>query len=167
MSKVTDAERRKVAESMRGCAREGCDFCYGNVLRCIDPEGWKTGFYNALYEWHPKAWNLLADLIEPSDGFDLDAIQRACFEGMEGSDEPEWTLYTTIYDAICRYKRGESGMPDAGACDRNVLLALADEVERDAEIQRHREKDGGKAHITSFDLWDYANHIREACGEEL
>lgn len=29
---------------------------------------------------------------------------------MKGCDEPEWTLYTSIYDVISRYKRGESGL---------------------------------------------------------
>lgn len=66
----------------------------------------------------------LADLIEPTDGFDLDTVQRVCFECMEGCDESEWTLYTTIHDAIARYKRGESGP----TCDREALLDLAGEL---------------------------------------
>lgn len=66
---------------------------------------------------------------------------------MEGCDEPEWTLYTTIHDAIARYKRGESGP----TCDRDALLALADEM----EAEKNFVLTGG-----------YARRIREALGVE-
>lgn len=134
MSSIPDAERREAAY----------------LLRCIDvsdltPEEMDNGDGRAklagrvaevlcighapyYFDAEPVV-NRLADLIEPSDGFDLDAIQRVCFEGMEGCDEPEWTLYTTVYDAICRYKREKSGKPDEGACDRDALLALAREMD--------------------------------------
>lgn len=72
-----------------------------------------------------RLFERLADLIDPTDGFDLDTVQRVCFECMEGCDEPEWTLYTTIHDAIARYKRGESGP----TYDRAALLALAGQME--------------------------------------
>lgn len=98
-----------------------------------------------------KVVERLADLIEPTDGFDLDTVQRVCFECMEGCDEPEWTLYTTVYEAIARYKRGESGP----TYDRDALLALAEEIE---------DNDLTYCVSTQYVLDSYARRIREALG---
>ena len=107
---VTDDERRRVAAELRS---ETATYLAENRLvndmphrlaRIIDAH-W-TGSGPQLSDLFPR----LAELIEPADGFDLDTVQRVCFECMEGCDEPEWTLYTSIYDAITRYKRGEAGV---------------------------------------------------------
>lgn len=73
--------------------------------------------------------------------FDIDELEKDVFFLMEGADEPEWSLYNTIYTAITLYKRRESGhvvcnpyelthscIKD-GICDRNKLLKLADMLE--------------------------------------
>lgn len=107
----------------------------------------------------------LADLIDPTDGFDLDTVQRVCFECMEGCDEPEWTLYTTIHDAIARYKRGES----VPTYDRDALLRLADELEAGARVARARrwnEPANAAMAIALADEYEAnARRIREALGE--
>lgn len=117
----TDTERREAARRLRKL-RSGWSSgeCYYTIINALGlPDTSREDGGAALYA-------RLADLIEPTDGFDLDTVQRVCFECMEGCDEPEWTLYTTIHDAIARYKRGESGL----TCDRDALLALANELER-------------------------------------
>lgn len=100
----------KYAEQLR-------DELYGVVL----PDGLPHDCFELL--------DRLADLIEPTNGFDLDHIAQVCFECLEGCDEPEYTLYDTILAAISRYKRGESGLPSSALVDRDALLALADEIE--------------------------------------
>lgn len=119
---TTDGERHEVARKLRELERGviGALIPTGelaeNILRAID-----YGHSGAI-----TPYGCLANLIEPTDGFDLDTVQRVCFECMEGCDEPEWTLYTTIYSAIARYKRGESGP----TYDRQALLELADSLDR-------------------------------------
>ena len=115
---VTDEERREVARRLRELAGKyvtlgelesilGIALTSGKVDICRDAED----------------LNRLADLIEPSavvhecvpgecpinvrpsnaDGLDLDAILRTCHELMEWCDGPEWTLCSTIYDAVLTY----------------------------------------------------------------
>lgn len=144
---MTDDERRRVVAELREMSDwddevDCTDFGkrVSNLLyRALGCDGTEGDFYAAL-----------ADLIEPTDGFDLDTVQRACFECMEGCDEPEWTLYTTIYSAIARYKRGESG-PTYG---RDALLALADEMD-------HTDSEVG---WTDDAMPHFARRIREALG---
>ena len=49
--------------------------------------------------------------------------------------------------------------------DREALLALADEMDRDGKIQRGRQKAGERWFIDGLDVREYARRIREACGE--
>ena len=152
---MADDERREVARRLREIrpCKSG-HIKWWEIARALglkQPAGWF-----GWEKFEPDSTNRLADLIEPTDGFDLDTVQRVCFECMEGCDEPEWTLYTTIHDAIARYKRGESGL----TCDRDALLALADEMELD-----------GAGALDDGDwckplLIEYARRIREALGME-
>ena len=100
---VTDDERRRVAAELRLL---GSALCQGKKSRITIDDLRRMLFARPC---PGTTADRLADLIEPSNGFDFDTVQRVCFERMEGCDEPEWTLYTSIYDAIARYKRGESG----------------------------------------------------------
>lgn len=50
-------------------------------------------------------------------------------------------------------------------CDRDALLALADEMDRDGRTQRERQKAGERWFIDGLDVREYARRIREACGE--
>lgn len=87
---------------------------------------------------------------------------RGCHE--EGCDEPEWTLYTTIHDAIARYKRGESGP----TYDRDALLALAEEMEAGPRRERclvAPDCSECAGHCSERLREYYARRIREVCGE--
>lgn len=113
---VTDNERREVAQRLREL--DYAHFQESLICAYLDALG-----IEGYEDWAGVA-HRLADLIDPPNGFDLDTVQRVCFECMKGCDEPEYTLYTTIYDAIARYKRGESGPTG----EIYALLSLADEM---------------------------------------
>ena len=51
------------------------------------------------------------------------------------------------------------------SCDREALLALAEELDRDGRLQRERQKSGKRWFIDGLDVREYARRIREACGE--
>lgn len=140
---TTVEERREVARRLREL--DYSDLQESLICAYLDALG-----IEGYEDWVSIA-HRLADLIEPTGGFDLDTVQRVCFECMEGCDEPEWTLYTTIHDAIARYKRGESGP----TYDREALLALADEMD-DACPE--------SASVAVVYIDDYARRIREALG---
>lgn len=165
MEMINDSKRREVAAKLRGNPEDthiphrigrhygmGCHEAadrFWNMCYRIR----EAGNYDIAF----STTSVLADLIEPTDGFDLDTVQRVCFECMEGCDEPEWTLYTTIYAAIARYKRGESGP----TYDRDALLELADELDTCA-VDRLNHL--GEADRISGR--EYAERIREALGVE-
>ena len=144
----TDAERREVARRLRELHLNPWDDAACEIAQCAGIACCNSECHgsNETPECTMALCAHLADLIEPTDGFDLDTVQRVCFKCMEGCDEPEWTLYTTIHDAIARYKRGESGP----TYDRDALLALSDEM----GAEKNFVLVGG-----------YARRIREACGE--
>lgn len=80
--------------------------------------------------------NLVADLIEPSE--------RACY----------------YYDAETNHCR----CYDTRLVDREALLALADEMDRDGKMQWERQKAGEHWFIDGLDVREYARRIREALG---
>lgn len=155
----TDTERREVARRLRDMRLDPWDDAACEIAQCVGIACCNSECHgsNETPECMMALCDRLADLIKPTDGFDLDTVQRVCFECMEGCDEPEWTLYTTIYDAIARYKRGESGP----TYERDALLAMADEME---EVAQSRWEAGHKG-IAITDA-DRAARIREALGEE-
>ncbi len=52
------------------------------------------------------------------------------------------------------------------SCDRDALLALADEMDKDVRLQRERQKSGKRWFIDGLDVREYARRIREALGVE-
>lgn len=50
--------------------------------------------------------------------------------------------------------------------DREALLALADELDKDGRLQRERQKSGKRWFIDGLDVREYARRIREALGVE-
>ena len=52
------------------------------------------------------------------------------------------------------------------SCDRDALLSLADEMDRDGKMQRERQKAGEHWFIDGLDVREYARRIREALGVE-
>lgn len=163
----TDDDRREVARRLRDCVKNKAE---GEMLSLNGSSAairWLISsgvFGDKKYHSGADLIYRLADLIEPTDGFDLDTVQRVCFECMEGCDEPEWTLYATIHDAIARYRRGESGP----SCDRDALLALADEMEAGPRRERcpvAPDCSECAGHCSERLSEHYARRIREACGE--
>lgn len=163
---ATNDEKQRVAERLREYASWDDD---GSLVDCQE---WGESVLNLLDcgDTEGECYEALADLIEPDNGFDLDTVQRVCFECMEGCDEPEYTLYSSIYDAIARYKRGESGIPAAQVCDREALLRLADELDARAvellklnDLDRSRQRRSARTDHAG-DLMAACGRIREACG---
>jgi hypothetical protein len=150
---ATDGERRAAARSLRDIAAHSEWVHAESIQKALGLETHPLLIDGSLYT--SASVSRLADLIEPTDGFDLDTVARVCFECLEGCDEPEYTLYDTILTAITRYKHGESGLPLEMLVDRDALLALADEME------------SGPSGYTSR-LWFIraASRIREALGVE-
>ena len=50
-------------------------------------------------------------------------------------------------------------------CDREALLELADEMKKDARIQREREKEGNPHYLDGLDVMEYASRIRHAVND--
>lgn len=129
---------------------------YGHTYSVGCPDSGCMGFeILAVYktkEDAAAAWNRR---VEPADGFDLDKLRRVCFECMGCCDEPELTLYTAIYDAIARYRRGESGP----TCDIDALLALADGLQSMGE-----RSDAKGRYDLGTTFREIAGRIREALG---
>ena len=55
---------------------------------------------------------------------------------------------------------------DSKKVDRDALLELADEMDRDGKMQRERQKAGEHWFIDGLDVMEYARRIREALGVE-
>ena len=91
------------------------------------------------YWWgiHGFDWYMFADYLLEAIGFDKDSSS-------------EWT--EQLADLI------------EPSCDRDALLALADELDRDGKIQRGRQKAGERWFIDGLDVREYARRIREALG---
>ena len=103
-------------------------------------------------------------------------VEKCVFGNVDRHSEAE--LFTRLADLI---DPGESGqnldknrdtvqiespaVQKAPECDRDALLALADEMDRDGKIQRGRQKAGERWFIDGLDVREYARRIREACGE--
>lgn len=153
---TTVEERREVARRLREL--DYSDLQESLICAYLDALGIK-----GYEDWIGIA-HRLADLIEPTDGFDLDTVARVCFECLEGCDEPEYTLYDTILTAITRYKHGESGLPLEMLVDRDALLAMAEEMVEMFRIGAFTGE-GLDARGCRVLHGEYARRIREACGE--
>lgn len=88
MSMATDDERREVARRLReeadypGHAVQYMEQFISDLRQVLFGDLNPTADYSEMFA-------RLADLIEPTDGFDLDTVQRVRFECMGGCDEPE------------------------------------------------------------------------------
>ena len=137
----TDDERRRVTAALRRAS------VY--TLRTRRNDEIVTEWYVALMSELANAvglaadggtdvFNRLADLIDPGDAIPGEACELA------GAGE---------------------GEPLPPMVDREALLALADEMDRDGRTQRERQKAGERWFIDGLDVREYARRIREACGE--
>ena len=66
---------------------------------------------------------------------------------------------------VLRFRAADVEFVPKPTCDREALLALADDMDRDGKIQRGRQKAGERWFIDGLDVREYARRIREACGE--
>lgn len=134
---ATDDERRRVAERLRECKSH------------VDGAGWfwlidevaGAHIVASSEERLKSGANRLADLIEPTP---------------TSSDKLRHYSDTTATCDVSQSRR--SGV------DREALLALAEEMERDGRVQRERQKAGERWFIDGLDVMEYARRIREACG---
>ena len=93
---ATDGERRAAARSLRDIAAHSEWVHAESIQKALGLETHPLLIDGSLYT--SASVSRLADLIEPTDGFDLDTVARVCFECLEGCDEPEYTLYDTIHE---------------------------------------------------------------------
>lgn len=87
-------------------------------------------------------------------------VEKCVFGNVDRHSEAE--LFTRLADLIEPTKPVDF---DGFAVDRDALLALADEMDRDGKMQRARLKDGEHWFIDGLDVREYARRIREALGE--
>lgn len=90
-----------------------CPFCGGDAMTCFDDErmifrhsvecivcGGRSGWYSTK-EVAATAWNARAAVTD--EQFSL-AVHEWALARMEGCDEPEWSMYSGIVDAIGRHR---------------------------------------------------------------
>lgn len=162
---VTDDERRRVAERLRGLH----DYETANVIvrTCL---GLRPGMLMDKGT-RRRMGDFIADLIDPDSHpipkFDptergIDSIYEWCRERLEGADGAEDYLYCTIMRAIEDYRHpGRATAYTVRAVDREALLALADEMDHPIRQAVWNQTAGvRREHIMA----EYARHIREALG---
>lgn len=127
---VTNDDRRRVAAALRHYAHSDLD---GGLLPSLKDAAevaggtWRTLFLR------------LADLIEPN--------------GIDVMSMDEIAEFATVPEKISPLLEKSDRVIDR--CDRDALLALADEMDMDA---------GCNAYVDDYSVNDYARRIREACG---
>ena len=165
---ITNDERRRIAAKLRACAGteyiEVEELC--EVIECTD------GFRGT--DGEPAIWNRLADLIDPETKMAQDSPRR--LEEVKASDGSisqinRETLQVTYSRStggpdgkayMVKVRHRDKGWErDFYAVDCEALLALANEM--DHLIIYRDEMFRGNDVVEAF--YDYADRIREACGE--
>lgn len=112
---MNDEERREVAQKLRSERYRPWDDVACEMAQCVGIGCCNSECHGSSEtpECAEKLAHRLADLIEPEPEptFDewLKDVKETCFASMEGCDEPEWSLFSTINDAIDFYRSGKSG----------------------------------------------------------
>ena len=134
---ATDDERREVAERLRGLNGD-----VSHVRRVYEAEGLSI-FCDDQADYY--------QICETVAGY-LPA------EHMHPCDYEE--LHSRLADLI---EPGDMshGCRDTVACDRDALLALAEEMQGYADVAASGD---GFPYVNAGSLWSYADRIREACG---
>lgn len=142
---VTDDERRRVAAALReyasfDCEDEGEEEC---LVDCAD---WGERVLNLLGcgDTEGECYAALADLIEPSEP-KVKCVAKVKIDGEQ--------LEKLVHDAAV----------ELTGIDRDALLALADEMERRADLPSLTV--AGQDLVFSDFLVGYARRVRKACGE--
>lgn len=82
-----------IARFAREMGTKGFDFNRENVARCINR--------NPAYD--SECWKHLADIIEPT--FGIKHVWEWAFANLESCDEPEFSMFDSILNAIDTYHR--------------------------------------------------------------
>ena len=134
---VSDDERREVAERLREIELSKSGYvAWWKIAKAL-----KLKQLDGWFGWEkfdPDSAKRLADLIEP--------VRDAS---------------ATHTDATATRDVSQCRRSDV---DRDALLELADEMDRDGRVQRERQKAGEQWLIDGLDVIEYARRIREACG---
>ena len=155
MTACTDDERREVARRLRDkkaeCEERGYPWMCDDLILALG--------YDHDYEAGDEIFDRLADLIEPSIPKDPGKAGLACVDAfireMRHSTEEERGEYSAMLKKMS---------VELHPVDRDALLALADDMDRDGKIQRGRQKAGERWFIDGLDVREYARRIREALG---
>ena len=158
---VTNEDRRRVAAKLREYASWDSE---GTLVEYLD---WGESVLNLLDcgDTEGECYAALAELIEPGDlGDPIEDIKKWCLSAMEGADGALDTMLCEIVGAIEEYQHPELVRAETKrAVDRDVLLALADAMERKADDFDATVGDVPMVHAGY--LTAYAARIREACGK--
>lgn len=132
---VTDDERRRAAAALRECLD-------GRVC---------------LHNWRKTLLETVAEAVGMTAG-DNPTAQDLC-DRLADLIDPG-----TATDQTSDKTKSQDISLSVSLCDREELLALADEMDRDGRTQRERQKAGERWFIDGLDVQMYARRIREACG---
>ena len=155
----TNEERRNVAKCLRGNPKDtiiphkngrnhgmGCHEAADRFWDICDRIK-EAGKYDIAF----SSTGVLADLIdpEPEPTFDewLKDVKETCFANMEGCDEPEWSLFSTINDAIGLYLSGKSGY-ECRMIDYSIIYRGACSIEYDTVHLDYRCSECGEVFET-------------------
>ena len=134
---VTDDERREVAERLRD--EVGCGSSWPGMERLGLILGIKR---EPRTGWEGRILTRLADLIEPSGS--VKCVAEVKVDGEK--------LKKLVHDSVAEYV----------GVNREALLGLAEEMQGYADGAASAD---GYPYVNAGELWAFADHIREACGE--
>ena len=149
---VTDDERREVAERLRG---DPCD--------TLIP--YRTGIHFGMgcREAANRFWDM-CERIKSAGDYDIAHSTRSVLADLIEPSEPK---VKCVAEVKVDGERLEKLVHDAAAeltgIDRDALLALADEMERRADLSSLTV--AGQDLVFSEFLVGYARRVRKACGE--
>ena len=164
---ISDTERREVARRLREYSGGRKAFHLGRLCAACGID--KSRLMSRTTDADAEAWAHLADLIDPSepkvkcvaevkiDGEQLEKLAHDAAVEIFGKMRHSTKEEADAYDAMLKSKSVE-----IHPVDRDALLALADEMDRDGRVQRERQKAGEQWLIDGLDVMEYARRIREA-----
>ena len=155
---ATDDERRRVAERLREYASFDCE-CEDDEDCLVDCADWGERVLNLLDcgASECECYAYLADLIDPDTTSDTTTDTTKSAEDTTKAPNSHPNLGTAEANASQVPECDMSpSCRDTVACDREALLALADELETDG-VDCYNVS-------TQYVCDQYARRIREACG---
>ena len=94
----------------------------------------------------------------------LDELQNSLFGLLEGATDPEYSLYQSMFDAICLYKKGEGYYGIYKHDDRNTYEASCNHIEfSDVDYYEHELECGHTMITTDKETPKYCSE----CGRKI